>query len=100
MPRVFVVQKTEHNLAPAMDFGSIEFVASVNYPRFEAPSRHIEYMKSRLLEFDPVVDSLLIVGDPLNIGVAMAILSRRGPFRALKWDNVAARYVPVIVGVV
>jgi hypothetical protein len=37
----------------------------------------------------------LIVGDPLNIGVAMAILAKRGAFTVLKWDNMANKYVPV-----
>ncbi len=96
MARVFVVQRTEHNLVPAMDFGEIEFVALVNFPKFENPAKHIDYMKGRLQDFGPT-DYLLIVGDPVNIGVAMSILAKQGPFTVLKWDNMSSRYVPVTI---
>lgn len=96
MAKVYVVQRTEHNLVPATDFGDIEFVALVNYPKFENPIKHVEFMKSRLENFGPA-DYLLIVGDPLNIGVAMSILAKRGPFAVLKWDNMSSKYVPVTI---
>lgn len=96
MAKVYVVQRTEHNFVPATDFGDIEFVALVNYPKFENPVKHVEFMKSKLADFGPA-DYLLIVGDPLNIGVAMAILSKKGPFAALKWDNMSNKYVPVTI---
>ena len=96
MAKVFVVQRTEHNFVPATDFGDIEFVALVNYPKFENPAKHIDFMKSKLADFGPT-DYLLVVGDPLNIGVAMAILAKRGPFDVLKWDNMSNKYVPVSI---
>lgn len=96
MAKVFVVQRTEHNFVSATDFGDIEFVALVNYPKFENPQKHIDFMKSRLESFGPT-DYLLVVGDPLNIGVAMAILSKRGAFSVLKWDNMSSKYVPVTI---
>jgi hypothetical protein len=94
--KVYVVQRTEHNFVPATDFGDIEFVALVNFPKFENPAKHIDFMKSKLEGFGPT-DYLLIVGDPINIGVAMAILAKHGPFSVLKWDNVASKYVPVTI---
>lgn len=96
MAKVFVVQRTEHNFVPATDFGEIEFVALVNYPKFENPQKHIDFMKSKLETFGPA-DYLLVVGDPLNIGVAMAILAKRGAFTVLKWDGIANKYVPVTI---
>lgn len=96
MAKVYVVQRTEHNFVSATDYGDIEFVALVNYPKFESPLTHVEFMKSKLQDFGPA-DYLLVVGDPLNIGVAMAILSKRGPFTVLKWDNMAVKYVPVTI---
>ena len=97
MGKVYVVQRTEHNFVPATDFGDIEFVALVNFPKFENPVKHVDFMRSRLEAFDPAVDYLLVVGDPLNIGVAMAILAKRGAFSVLKWDNMSSRYVPVTI---
>ncbi len=96
MAKVYVVQRTEHNFVPATDYGDIEFVALVNYPKFENPQKHIDFMKSKLETFGPS-DYLLVVGDPINIGVAMAILSKRGAFTVLKWDNVSSKYVPVTI---
>lgn len=96
MAKVYVVQRTEHNLVSATDFGDIEFVALVNYPKFENPQKHVDYMKSKLEDFSPT-DYLLVVGDPLNIGVAMAILAKRGAFAVLKWDNMSSKYVPVTI---
>lgn len=96
MAKVFVVQRTEHNFVPATDFGDIEFVALVNFPKFENSTKHVEFMKQRLEDFGPA-DYLLVVGDPLNIGTAMAILAKRGPFTVLKWDNMSSKYVPVTV---
>jgi hypothetical protein len=91
---VYVVQRTEHNFVPATDYGDIEFVALVNFPKFEDPQKHVDFMRSRLANFGSN-DYLLVVGDPLNIGVAMAILAQRGPFSVLKWDNMSAKYLPV-----
>lgn len=96
MAKVYVVQRTEHNFVSAMDYGSIEFVALVNYPKFESPIKHVEFMKSKLEDFGPA-DYLLVVGDPLNIGVAMAILAKKGAFTVLKWDNMTNKYVPVTI---
>ena len=93
--RVFVVQRTEHNFVPATNYGDIEFVALANYPKFGSSRTHVDYMKNALRDFT-ADDYLLPVGDPLNIGVAMAILSQKvGAFTVLKWDNTASKYVPV-----
>lgn len=50
--------------------------------------------------FDPEVDHVLLLGDPVAMAQAVALLSRRFPegFKALKWDRRAEGYVPYRIG--
>lgn len=97
MPKVFVSQFTNHNVAPATGFGEIEIVARHNYPRFGDSSEHTKSIRDVVRNFNNNEDYLLIVGDPINIGYIIHILLEKGPFQCLKWDNLAGKYIPVVV---
>ena len=52
-------------------------------------------------DFDPDVDSVLLLGDPVACARFVHCLSNRlrvDRFTALKWDRRAGRYVPAAVG--
>lgn len=94
---VYVVQLTNHNVAPAMEYGDIEVITRQNFPRFGGSDEHTTMMRGKLARFNINEDYLLIVGDPINIGYVMHILLKHGPIQVLKWDHLAAKYIPVVV---
>jgi hypothetical protein len=98
---VYVLQDTEHDVSKAMDFGSLTLVLDrydeaqmLNMPRIVAK------MRSRLAKFTPM-DYLLLVGNPVTIGVACAIVADLcgGRFTVLKWDGQERRYYPIRVDI-
>ena len=106
MPRIYVVQEQPQvNMSPALDYGD-EFIFllppgnhSVNTTRL------VDTIATKLDNFQHD-DYLLLIGDPVAIGVACTIASNLVnkdfvsgddlvPLKVLKWDRQDHRYFPI-----
>ncbi len=99
---VYVVQESGHNFTKAEQYGPLEFLCRKEFPVFgNGREAHIDFVRSRLNNFNPTDDVLLLTGDPGNIGVCFALILDLGfrAFRVLKWDNQSQMYNVVTVEV-
>lgn len=111
MSRVFVVQEQPHmNISPATDFGSIIYMIGPGEHAFN-PTRVVSAFRDCIEQNKFTADDhLLLIGDPILIGCAVAIvdqwmqaewaqagsLSDTAPkLRTLKWDRELRRYLPI-----
>lgn len=101
MPKVFATQESgRHNLSHAMEFGDLEVLAERDFPMFRDGEDVARRIREKLSFFLPEQDYLLLVGDPIIMGIAFAALASRGSIksiRVLKWDRQATRYIPINV---
>lgn len=110
MSRVFVVQVPafrgpdgtwveKYDLSAAEAFGGlIRVLPFGNVPSDPGPTRSALF--SVFSVFDPDEDYVLLLGDPVAIAQAVAVVLQfhRRPFRVLKWDRRGRRYEPYVVG--
>lgn len=111
--RVFVIQvparrnkaergrwEEKYDLTPAEEFGRIVRVLDYgNVPEDPAPTRAA--LERALVDFDPDMDSVLLLGDPVACAQAVHVLAYvfgLGSFTVLKWDRREARYAPYRIG--
>jgi hypothetical protein len=96
--KVFVIQDDGHkNLFPAKKFGQ-KFVvlATKDLPLYRNPTATISGVLSRLQDYDPKQDYVIMTGDPLLIGIVTAyIIKQFGTIRCLKWDKQNIDYFPI-----
>lgn len=99
--KVYVVQDDgRKNLMPAMQFGHLVAVAQQDLPLFSDATREVNRIRKELIPFDHENDFLLVIGDPLLIGVCFALLLRDHPYiKVLKWDKQNRTYFPTVVGI-
>lgn len=100
MPKVFATQESgRHNLSHAMEFGDLEVLTERDFPSFRGGDDMAHQIHEKLSYFIPEQDYLLLVGDPIIMGIAFAALASRGTksIRVLKWDRQATRYIPIHV---
>lgn len=97
--KVFVTEDTRHNLAHAMEYGDIEILESADFPLFRNGQEVTDRIRRGLQLFNPEKDFLLLIGDPIIVGLAFAALDRMGHkvIRVLKWDRQSTKYIPVNV---
>lgn len=98
-PKVYVVQETRYNVAAAEQFGELHLVLTeqeevtlFNVQRLTTKIRHqLRWMTSQ--------DYLVLVGNPVAIGLTMAIAAELtgGKFFVLKWDGQETRYLKLQV---
>jgi hypothetical protein len=68
-------------------------------PIFGNIEAHIAKIKNKLMHFDTENDYLVLVGDPINIGVAMHEILKKGGGKGLKWDRQTSGDIPIkIIG--
>jgi hypothetical protein len=105
--RVFVVQnqhrwnrdlqafEPKFDLAPAAEFGELVYLLSPTAAPFR-PEPVIEELKHKLADFRPG-DHLLLVGNPVLIGFAVAIAAdaNDGDVSLLQWSGKDQRYIAV-----
>ena len=95
---VYVVQEVPtFNVLPARKYGELELMLPPGQITLSAgPTVH--RLKHKLRNFTDM-DYLLLIGDPLAIGLAVAIASNanRGKARLLKWDRQEKQYYPLNV---
>jgi hypothetical protein len=99
MAKVFVTQDTGRvNFIPATRFGNIEMLANTDVPIYGDTGVFIKRLGRKLAQFNNSEDYLVLVGDPVLIGVVVAILATRfDKFTILKWDRQEFLYVPVVL---
>ena len=109
MDRVFAVQQQHYwdksrgeflpkfDLSPAESFGRIEYLLSPTAAPFR-PDGIVEELHERLSSIKPG-DYLLLIGNPVLIGLACAIAADYldGRLQLLQWSGKERRYIPVIV---
>ena len=95
---VYVVQEVpKFNVLPARKYGELELMLPPGQITLSAGPT-VNRFKHKLREFTDM-DYLLLIGDPLAIGLAVAIASNanRGNVRLLKWDRQEKQYYPLNV---
>jgi hypothetical protein len=95
-PRVFVVQETTHNITVALDYGELKFLLPMNENVMLNPQPVVRRLRRELRDYKPT-DYILPLGDPVAIGVAVAVASSltNGMVSILKFDRQTRRYFPV-----
>lgn len=107
MPRVFVVQNTQHknpftkelepkfDLNPALEYGRLVYLLSPSASPFH-PETIIPELQRSLEDFQPD-DYLLMIGNPVLIGLAFAIAAHytNGDVRALQWSGRSNKYIAI-----
>lgn len=91
--KVFVVQDVPKlNLLPAKEFGELTFMLPAG-DMFRFPDKTVGKL-IYFLEDMTFQDYILPIGDPILIGLALAVASRYGPphFRVLRWDRQESKY--------
>ena len=102
LARVFATQEPRGerpiNLTPALDYGSIEYLLPKTTNIMDAGFA-TRTMFAKLNDFNPDTDYLLMIGDPVAMGILCAVASKLtgGRFTVLKWDRQERRYYPVEV---
>lgn len=105
--RVFVVQnqhrwnrtaqcfEPKFDLSPAEEFGELSYLLSPTAAPFR-PEPVIEELREKLSDFGPE-DHLLLVGNPVLIGFAVAIAAHYsgGAVSLLQWSGKDQRYINV-----
>jgi len=94
--KVYVVQEVPgRDLVPAMEFGTLEMLLPHGDTVISiAPT--VARLHRKLRQFNSN-DYLLLIGDPVAIGLATAVASdmNAGNVRFLKWDKRHGRYIPI-----
>jgi hypothetical protein len=104
---VYVVQETMkrnsdgdwrrvHDLTPAAAYGDLEILVSGRQHITLATQPLIREFRDKLRSYNDD-DYLLLVGDPILIGIAITIASdiNAGRVALLKWDRATSRYIKV-----
>lgn len=99
MGRVFVVQESKYNYEDAKRFGELVVLSNDDYPSLKKDQRAITpLLEDFLFYFNPVEDHLLLIGDPILIGLCVALVAKRtSTIPVLKWDRRSASYQPVTI---
>ncbi len=100
---VFAVNLTSDDTTAAQQWGDIRhinlrYVYADEIENQQMPPAVVEALYAAALEFDPLRDYLLILGDHLQLVKFACELGRiHHKFRVLRWDKKAAGYIPVWV---
>lgn len=82
------------NVSPAAEHGEIVIMMP---PRasFFATADLLKQLNEHLKNYDyEAGDSLIVLGDPVVIAAACALLGSKGSFTILRWDRNLGRYTP------
>ena len=94
---VYVVQEAfGKNILPAEKYGELVLLLEYNRQIVLSSGPTVRILKEKLKNFNDN-DYLLLMGDPVAMGIATAIASdaNRGKVKCLKWDKREMRYYPV-----
>lgn len=107
--RVFVVQKTmrwdrdkgdlvpKFDVSPASEYGTVDYLLSPTASPFR-PQALLGELHDKLKTFGPD-DHLLLIGNPVLIGMAVAIAAdyTYGEVNVLQWSGKAGKYLPIAI---
>ena len=97
---VYAIQEVKgKNLLSATEYGELKFLLPPTENIMFDPVPALKRISSGLKDFTNE-DYLLLIGDPIAIGIATyyaAIYSTKAAVRFLKWDNREYKYYPVEV---
>mgnify|MGYP003624860593 FL=1 len=95
---VYVVQKPDKkkNIMSAKEYGELRFILNESENILYNPEQVISLIEDSLSLFDEK-DYLLLIGDPIAIGIAthFALLSNYKRVKILKWDNREYKYYSI-----
>lgn len=102
MPTVFVVQEQpKFDISPALKFGDIKTILPPGDTNFSYQFI-VQKLHAALSEMAED-DYLLLTGDPVAIGLTVAIASQyvepNQPIKMLKWLQREMRYLPISVNI-
>ena len=99
---VYVVQKPDKkkNIMSAKEYGELRFILNESENILYNPEQVISLIEDSLSLFDEK-DYLLLIGDPIAIGIAthFALLSNFKRVKILKWDNREYKYYSIQIEV-
>ena len=96
---VYVVQEVVgRNILSAEKFGKLELLLPEGSQLVLSTGPTVKRLTYKLRNFNDE-DYLLLMGDPVAIGIACAIDEKqnRGQFKCLKWDRREYKYYPIEV---
>lgn len=108
--RVFIVQRPaykdratgewvlKYDLTPAEEHGELVDIMPVG-PSFWDINSIVAQAERVLADYNPDVDHILAMGDPVAIAAASLVAGKSGGVSVLKWDKKAQRYQPFFVQV-
>tara|TARA_R110000772_G_scaffold38453_1_gene90734 strand:+ start:355 stop:660 length:306 start_codon:yes stop_codon:yes gene_type:complete len=98
MSKVYAIQEASgKNLLAATNYGDLEFLLPPLTNLMFATESAVNTIKEGLSEFTEE-DYLLLVGDPISIGIATHYaVKSSNVVNFLKWDNREYKYFPVTV---
>lgn len=97
MCKCFVVQESPgKNLVPARDFGEIHVMLLTNDVN-RGLEHCTEVLRNKLVDFQCDKDFLILIGDPILMGIAMifAFHVSDDQFQVLRWNREGHRYEPI-----
>jgi len=100
MPKVYVIEEPKgKNISSASRFGDLEVLLPDSEITFST-GLATRLLKRRLMNFTND-DFLLLIGNPISIGlcVGMALRLNNGKAKLLKWDNQDKLYYPIDINI-
>lgn len=93
---VYVVQQTNQNITSAVEYGKIKFLIDDGNQYTFSPGQLVRSLMRRLCKFCDD-DYLLLIGDPVAIGIATTVAAHwnKGKVKMLKWDRQNTTYIPI-----
>lgn len=98
MKTIYIIQDSgNHNFSSLLTITeNIVVVCNRDCPVFGDANEHISKMRDKLKYFNPAQDYLVLVGDPINIGLCVhEVLSKEKGVMLLKYDRQTKAYIPV-----
>lgn len=110
MPKVFIPQTPsrrikgewvmKYDLSPAEEFGELVHLTRPGMLTQTSVARIAGTFRNKLRDFGPD-DSILAVGDPVAIGIAVCYASQshliKGPINMLRFDRASGRYAQLTI---
>jgi hypothetical protein len=97
---VYITQDSKYNYADATRFGDVKIVCDADFPLegFSVQADVVTTLKDRLANFNPKTDKLVLLGDPILIGICFSIVAQKHrEIPILKWDRRQSLYKPATI---
>ncbi len=94
---IYIVQDDGNkNFSPLLAMSNnIVILNGRDCPIIGGVDEHIKKMQDKIKYFEPEKDALVLVGDPINIGLAVHEMIKKGGGTILKWDRQTRSYLPI-----